>query len=74
MSDTRHLHFSKDDEDTVCGYRRWVPFRSGSRIAYVRGAQSVNVSKARKSDCAECRRIVRDEIMQRRAAAQGRNQ
>jgi hypothetical protein len=68
MSDVRHLHFSKDDEDTVCGYRRWVPVRTGSRFGHVRGAQSVNVSKARKSDCADCRRIVREEIMQRRAA------
>jgi hypothetical protein len=64
----RHLHFGTDDERTLCGARRWVPVRTGSRIYRERGAVSVHISKARRSDCAECRAEYRRTIHMEREA------
>jgi hypothetical protein len=61
----RHLHWSADDERTVCGGRRFVPVRSGSRVFGVTGHRSVHWSKARKSDCPACRALVRVETHDR---------
>lgn len=63
----RHLHWDAVDENTVCGCRRWIPVRAGSRFWKERGYQSVHWSKARKAtDCAACRYLVREDIKSRR--------
>jgi hypothetical protein len=56
--DSRHLHHS-GEEYSLCGCRRRIPVRSGSRIFWEQGHPSVHVTKARKSDCPECRRLFR---------------
>ena len=49
----RHLHES-GAKRTLCGCRRRVPVRSGSRVFLEPGHRSVHVTKARRSDCKAC--------------------
>jgi hypothetical protein len=55
----RHLHWSATDVHAACGVRRLIPVRSGGRVFMEPGHASVHWSKARKSDCPECRKAVR---------------
>lgn len=72
----RHLH-DGDPDHTLCGYARRVPVAFGSRYRYIPGHASVHYTKARKSDCTECRRIHRAQLRDQRehsiAAAAAQN-
>jgi hypothetical protein len=64
-TDSRHLHFAGDSY-TLCGCRRRVPVRAGSRVYWEQGHPSVHVTKARKTDCPECRKLFRGSLRQQR--------
>jgi len=66
----RHLHYSADDERSLCGHRLRVPVRTGSRVIWVPGVKGVHFSKARKSDCAECRKLFRQQLRTARELSQ----
>lgn len=68
----RHLHWSAEDRYSLCGYARWVPVRVGSRVLREPGHPSVHVSKARRSDCAQCRALLRESVRQQRAYYEAR--
>lgn len=68
----RHLHAHREARYTLCGWARWVPVRTGSRVVREPGHPSVHWSKARKSDCPNCRALARamatsGRIVKRRA-------
>ena len=65
----RHLHWTGEDRQTVCGCSRWVPVRAGSRVWREPGYPSFHYSKARRSDCGRCRELVREEVTAARRAA-----